>query len=623
MCGISALVNRNDQPVSRALLQNLNEKAIHRGPDGEGVFIENNVGLAHRRLAIIDLTSCGAQPMEKLDNIITYNGEIYNFVQLRKQLEMAGYTFHSRSDTEVILAAYDYWKEDCLSRFEGMWSLVIYDRKRERLFCSRDRFGQKPFHYAIIDNYFVVASEIKQIAALPGFRATWQPQVAFHFLNHGALNYSAETFFEGVHSLPAGHQLVYDLRTHSYTIRQWYEFKDNPVPKKISFPEAAAEFRRLFEQSVVARLQSDVNLGASLSGGLDSSAVCCVMQRLNGKTSHKSISVCWDDPQIDEQPYTDAIISTTGNDSVKVFPDINELHTNCALSRIIYAQDQPILSASYFAEFKLYEAAQTEGLTVMLDGHGADEYLGGYTAFNFYYLHGLLSSANLQHFYRQWKKIALMHTMPLSLFIRNCIELRYKYLFPGIKPFLNQRWAKNYLEKDPALLSSSYDLKHFTLHQLFVCSLPSQVHSADRNSMHHSIEARMPFLDHRLVEFVYNLPDTQKIRDGFSKAILRQALGDVLPEKVKNRQNKLGFPAPEVSWMRRNAAWVNQEITESMANFPGIFNEQYIKSLLASFTKSLPSDYSVLFRLISLNRWAKVFNVSLRSFSWLPLLITA
>lgn len=624
MCGISALVNRNDQPISRALLQNLNEKAIHRGPDGEGIFVGSNFGLAHRRLAIIDLTACGRQPMEKLDNVITYNGEIFNFIQLRKELEAKGYSFQSRTDTEVILAAYDYWKEDCSSHFEGMWSFVLYDRKREVLFCSRDRFGQKPFHYCVTGNYFVAASEIKQITTLPGFRAKANAQVAFHFLNHNALNYSSETFFEHVYTLPAGHQLVYNLRTHTYSIKKWYEFADRKQPGKISFPEAAAEFRRLFEQSIKTRLQSDVTVGASLSGGLDSSSVCCTMQRLNGKTSHKTISICWDDPRIDEQPYMDAIISATGNASVKVFPDMNELHTNCALNRIIYAQDQPILSTSHFAEFKLYEAASAEGLTVMLDGQGADEYLGGYTAFNFYYLHGLLNQAGWRSFYHQWKKLAPVYKVPFSLFLRNCIELRYRYRFPGVLPFLNHRWAKSYLEKDPGLLpgTDSYDLKNYTQHQLFVCSLPYQMHSADRNSMHHSVEARLPFLDHRLVEFTYNLPDTQKISDGFSKLVMREAMHDILPEKVKNRQTKLGFPAPEHSWMRKNTPWVNQEVTESMAEMPGIFNEKYIKSLLASFTKGLPCDYSALFRVISLHRWAKIFNVSLRSISWLPLLIT-
>jgi asparagine synthase (glutamine-hydrolysing) len=614
MCGISAIIHRNDQPVSTSLLHGVNEKARHRGPDGEGIFMGSNFGLAHRRLAILDLTPCGHQPMEGFDQVISYNGEIFNFRRLRTELEAQGYVFKSRTDTEVILAAYDHWKEDCCSHFEGMWSFVIFDRKKNILFCSRDRFGQKPLHYGLTANYFVIVSEIKQMLAIPEFKPECNMQAAFHYLNHGALNYSSDTFFRHVYSLPAGHNMVYNLDTHTYTIKQWYAFREATKPGKISLADAAVEFRRLFEQSVSTRTQSDVAVGASLSGGLDSSAVCCTLGHIQEEPM-KNISICWDDSSIDEQQYVDAIIASTGHTSIKVFPDMNELNTKFTLDKLVYSQDQPILSASHFAEFKMYEAAAAEGLTVILDGHGADEYLGGYTTFNFYYLHGLLNKGEWLDFYQQWRSLPSAQKLSFSLFLRNCIELRYRKFFPGVHPALNPKWAKNYLEKDPGLLpgAQALDMPNFTVHQLFVSSLPYQVHSADRSSMHHSVEARLPFLDHRLVEFTYTLPDTQKISQGFSKLIMRKAMTDILPEKVRNRKCKLGYPAPEQNWMFKNSQWVYKEVTECLNTLPSIFNEKYIRSLLTAFTNGVKNDYSILFRLISFNRWARIFHVSFPS----------
>ena len=611
MCGISAIVDRNNRAVPETLLHAVNDKARHRGPDGGSVFLTRNLGLGHRRLSIIDLRECGRQPMEKYNCVISYNGEIYNFLSLKKELQRKGYTFQTRTDTEVILAAYDCWKDQCDQHFEGMWGFVLYDRQKNILFCSRDRFGQKPLHYTLAGNYFAITSEIKQMTMLPSFRATCNEQAAFHFLNHGALNYSSDTMFEHVFALPAGHNLEYNLTSHTYIIKQWYAFRNQPV-NNIPLDEAAYEFRRLFEQSVRTRLQSDVPVGASLSGGLDSSSVCCTMRNLEERKPQKNISVCWDDPHIDERSYMEAVISATGNTSIQVFPDMNELQLQRTLNKVIYHQDQPILSASHFSEYKLYETAAHEGLTVMIDGQGADEYLGGYNDFNFYYLHGLLNQGGIKDFVQQWKKLSAVCSMPFTLFLRNCIELRYRHYFPGIHPFLNQKWAKKHLEKDPGLLPGRemFDMRSYTRHQLFVSSLPYQMHSADRNSMCHSIEARLPFLDHRLVEFTYSLPDTQKIKDGLSKVVMREALHDILPEKIRNRKTKLGFPAPEKSWMAVNADWVNQEIAENLAALPGIFNEKYIKSLLTSFTKGLLHDYSVFFRLISFGRWASIFNVT-------------
>ncbi len=617
MCGISVIVNTRNAPVPNQLISSMNARIAHRGPDNEGIYHGCNFALGHRRLSIVDTSHLAHQPFQFGEYIIIFNGEIYNHYELRQELHKKGYSFSTRSDTEVILAAYDLWGNKCVSYFEGMWSFVIYDIKKNVLLGSRDRFGQKPFHYGQFGNYFIVASEIKQFMEVPGFKTVLNEEVAFNYLNYEALSYSDETFFEGVRSLSAGHNLEYDLHKHSYTISKWYSFPQARA-KKIDLHEAGEEFRRLFEVSVSTRLNGDVRIGSCLSGGLDSSSIVCMADKLldDHKELHKdllTLSICWNDESIDERPFIDLVSTYTGITNRKIFPGIDELGRQDVLGKIIYHQDQPIPSASHYAEFKVYEAARANALPVMLDGQGADEYLGGYGIFNWYNLQNLFNENRFLSMGQEW--IALRRTSNFSdnEMLRNFLFIKYKQRKPRLASFLNAEWAKQHFGENPYILpeGNKMSMRNLSYHQLFVSSLPHQLHSADRNSMCHAVEARLPFLDHRLVEFSYSLPDEFKISKGLSKVILRQALGSMLPRAIRKRQLKLGFPAPERQWMHSNADWVGEELDASEEVAGKFIDYPKLRESFNSFRANKQQDHSLFFRVISLAKWLKIFNIAI------------
>lgn len=611
MCGISVIVNTIALPVDDSLVRRLNARISHRGPDHEGVYHGTHFVLGHRRLSILDTAHIAHQPLKYREHIITFNGEIYNHRQLKEELLKKGYQFSTRSDTEVILAAYDCWGEQCVSHFEGMWSFVIYDIKKNILFGSRDRFGLKPFYYGRFGNYFTIASEIKQFVEIPAFKAVLNQQVAFNFLNYGALNYSDETFFEGVTALGAGHNMTYHLSTHQYSINRWYHFPDNQVAR-MHIREAAEEFTRLFEESVATRLHSDVKVGACLSGGLDSSSIVCMANRLQPRSANlTTLGVCWQDKSIDEREYIDTVARHTGINSIKIFPEINDLSNTDVLNKIIYYQDQPIPSTSHFSEYKVYEAAGRNGLTVMLDGQGADEYLYGYGIFNWFHTCGLLANRNLVNVAREWNALKRMCSYSDIQVLKTLLYTKYRTGKTQLSPLINETWGREFAKADPLALpqGTRFNARNLSYNQVFISSLPYQLHSADRNSMCHSVESRLPFLDHRLVEFCYALPDSYKISKGVSKMILREGLKDILPASIRERKSKLGFPAPEAQWMKDNASWMMKELDEHADVLGQFVLTAKVKNDFNNAVNSGSSDYAPFFRILSFAKWMKLFNV--------------
>ncbi|HEY0677512.1 MAG TPA: asparagine synthase (glutamine-hydrolyzing) [Chitinophagaceae bacterium] len=612
MCGICAIVNTKDQHADTALIGKMNARIAHRGPDNDGVYSAGNFALGHRRLSILDTGHLAHQPLQYRDYIITFNGEVYNHLEIKEALEAKGYEFCTRCDTEVIVAAYDYWGPDCASKFEGMWAFVIYDPRKNILFGSRDRFGQKPFYYGRFGNYFTIASEIKQFMEIPGFKAVLNQEVAFNFLNYGALNYSDDTFFEGVQSLTAGHNLTYNLSTHSHSISKYYEFPHS-LSSKMDLVEAADEFRKLFTTSVSSRLSSDVRIGSCLSGGLDSSSiVCMVNDLLEGKEDVHTLSICWNHATIDEREFIDEVSNNTRSVNTKIFPDMMELNDEDVLGKIIYHQDQPIPSASHFSEYKVYEAAGQMGFPVMLDGQGADEYLGGYGIFNWYHLHGLLSGYQFGSLKQEWSAVQKSSKFSSNAMLKNFLFIKFKHRRPQMDPFVQPGWGREFLNGNPTLPphDTTLSAKELSYHQLFSCSLPYQLHSADRNSMCHSVESRLPFLDHRLVEFCYSLPDTFKIANGVSKVILREGLKSILPQKIRERKLKLGFPAPEREWLQSNVKWVNKELETESDTLHKFVNSRKLKDNFMQFSRHNHQDHAPFFRSLAFAKWLKIFNVS-------------
>ncbi len=620
MCGISVIVNQYPSKVSPDLLKKMNDRIKHRGPDGEGFFIENNVGLGHRMLKITDLSESNVQPMHFKDYVITYNGEIYNYRLLKKELQKSGYYFATDTDTEIILAAYDKWQEECIHRFNGMWSFVIFDRKRNKLFCSRDRFGIKPFCYTIFEQQLFLASEAKQFLSIDNFQLRMNSRITYAFLVDANMDASEETFFENVNNLPAGHNLHYDLNTHSLRIDRWYNLNPAVSSNSISFQDATYYFNELFSEVVSDHLHSMVPVGSCLSGGIDSTVMVALAKK--NSTNISTFSSCFLSSQANEINYIDAAVNYYQVTNKKVFPDINELLDDNSLRKMVYYQDQPISSGSFFSEYKVFEAVANEKVKVILSGQGADEYLAGYSEGYYIYMKSLLKKGEFINFFSELVNLKANENFSRSTFLKNFLaqfqslqNLKRAFINPSGLPsvrlsILNTNWRKT-IEADisDSERKNYKDLRDISIDATLNYSLPHQLHSEDRNSMLHSIESRVPFLDHRLVEFCISLPDSFKIKNGARKVILREAFKNLLPPEIYNRHWKLGFPGPEEPLFTNNSEEIKQLFKKQVDEFPQIFSPNLLTYYQSYLDKKTPYD-SIFFRVLSFGTWAKQFNLA-------------
>jgi asparagine synthase (glutamine-hydrolysing) len=530
----------------------------HRGPDGEGEFTAEGVALCHARLAIIDLTDGGRQPFSSEDGELQllHNGEIFNYIELRRELESLGYRFRSRTDTEVVLAAYERWGEDCVARFNGMWAFALWDGRRQRLFCSRDRFGIKPFAYRWDGQRLVFASEPQALRADP--RTTFEPnlRVVRDFVEQGYTDHRDETFFAGVSQLPPGNSLVLD--DGGLRVRRWWHLTPAAPPA-----DPVAAFRELFVDSVRLRLRSDVPLGTALSGGLDSSAVAVAIDHLLRTEveaarpvgdRQETFTIYFADPGHDERPYADAVAERIlSRPHQLTFSDVELVE---ALPDVVSAQGEPFGSSSIAAQWFVMRAAGRAGLKVMLDGQGGDETLAGYpTTTRAYRFADLLASGRLAPLARE---LRAAETTASGL----AQALITPFLPAGARWRLRARRGRSDLLLHPrlrgrpdvpdTLVGGPFDDRlraqyHVILSQL---GLPELLRYEDRNTMAHSLEGRVPFLDHRLVELLYGLPAEELYDRGTTKLVLRRAFADLLPPAVRDRRDKLGFVTPEQRFLR-------------------------------------------------------------------------
>ncbi|MGZ6539674.1 MAG: asparagine synthase (glutamine-hydrolyzing) [Bacteroidia bacterium] len=547
MCGIAGIFNRISF-VTEDHLKKLIAPIVHRGPDDYGIWTHDNkkVGFGHRRLSIIDLSQNGRQPFHRQDLklSITYNGEIYNYLEIKAELENAGGKFYSATDTEVILVAYHAYGVDCLKLFDGMFSFAIWDENRNQLFCARDRFGEKPFHYYHTEDIFVFASEIKQFWSY-GVEKNIDSDKLRRFVNFSEVMNDAEpekTFYKGIKSLKASHYMVIDpaLRV---SIKSYWSLDPITVNKDISFSEAADTFLSLFNESVKQRLRSDVTVGSSLSGGLDSSSIVYTVNKnfLEKGQQQYTFSARFKNYEKDEGEFIDELISKLNNIKRQdVFLDIDEFDQD--ISDIIYHQDEPFQSASIFAQYKVMQLARKHKVTVLLDGQGADELLGGYETLYVDYLKQLFHNQPGRYL-NEVKDYNAMHGSKygrVDLYEKDTVTLKLK------------RAAKRLLHKPQAVPNEFFSgvLKYY----ITGSQLQQLLRYADRNSMAHSVEVRLPFLSHKLVEFVFSLPDQYKLSAGWPKYILRKAFDKKLPDKITWRKNKVGFETPESRFLGTETA---------------------------------------------------------------------
>jgi asparagine synthase (glutamine-hydrolysing) len=567
MCGIAGIINKNGAPVDRGLLQRMTERAKHRGPDGVGYHLLENVGLGHRRLAIIDLTDGGSQPMHSGDGrlIITFNGEIYNYLEIRDELRRRGHHFATGSDTEVVLAAYAEWGADCVQQFNGMWAFAIHDRRRQRLFCSRDRFGVKPFYYIDTDRILAFGSEIKQLVDLLPER-TANTEVMHAFLISGLTDYSEDTFFQDVRKLLPGHNLLVDLQSGAVECRQYYRVQamdlHDATPEEIE-----QRFLQLFESSIEFRLRSDVPVGVCLSGGLDSSAIAMLAApRYQSRSCQPfcAITAISTDPENNESRYAKQIVERAGLRWLSVTPTPGDFVK--AMPDIAYHQDEPILSPSPVMQYFVMRAARENGVTVLLDGQGADEALLGYQYYFGMYLRSVCRDNGVVAGLRALRSAVAQNT-------RLSYGSALKYILGIATPqlrYMRDRLAAAYLHSAPPLpqilcdqAASVSGLRSFQSQEISANTLPPLLRYEDRNSMAFGVETRLPFLDYRLVELCVGLSMDYKIRDGWTKWVLRRCMTGIVPEAIVWRKDKIGFEAPDAAWMGAEESQLRRTIMSS------------------------------------------------------------
>jgi asparagine synthase (glutamine-hydrolysing) len=607
MCGIAGFFDARE-PATPARLRAMTDRLVHRGPNAEGLVLFDtrsgttwtdagasrahfDLALGHRRLSILDLSDAGLQPMVSATGKqwVIFNGEIYNYVELREELKGLGHSFHTGTDTEVLLAAYVQWGIGCLRRFNGMWAFALWDATRRELYLARDRMGVKPLYYAHGPDWLVFGSEIKALLAHPRVARRPNPAIVYDFLSLRLADHTDETFFDGIQRVPGAHYLVFRPGAAPRVERYWdaqpafgLDASDREEAQAID------RFKELFDDAVRIRLRADVPIGTCLSGGVDSSSIVVTANRLMFDELHldralvgdrqRTFSACFEDARFDERPFIEKVIAATGASSHRVFPSGDRLWHE--LPALVAQMDEPFHSTSQYSQYNVMRLVRESGVTVTLDGQGADELMAGYPTYHSVMLATLLRTGRMVASARE-----AMATLRMSGRGRGGAELlartAYSLLPAAITTPMRTAIAPYFTSYSPEGRSLQVirselheqhgdrrlawlDARGATMHDLgkrlyadvFQFSLPCLLRYADRNSMAFSIESRTPLLDYRLVEHIFSLPLSMIVRDGWTKWVFRRAMEGQLPPEIQWRKDKMGFVTPEGVWLRDGKAHI-------------------------------------------------------------------
>lgn len=605
MCGISGIINFNQQEVQEDDLRLMMYNIKHRGPDDEGIYIHNDVGLGFVRLSILDLSSAGHQPMFSNDGrfVIIYNGEVYNYIEIRDELKEK-YEFKTGTDTEVILAAYQEWGEECLNKFNGMFAFVIYDTKTKEIFGARDRFGIKPFYYYQDQNKLIFASEIKSILPLLNNREV-NDKVVYNYLLFNRTDHSEETFFKDIKKLKHGYS--FKISNDKFSQNRWYNLSEKIAKNKYFSAEA---YRELFKDSLKLRLRADVPIGVSLSGGIDSSSIVASLIKDFDLLELNTFSAVFDkSEESDESEFVDEFRPMVKN-MYFTSPDSDSFFEDFEI--FIDAHNEPIADTGPYIQFKVMELA-SGFVTVTLDGQGADEQLAGYHYFFGSYYIELIKKLKLFKFLGENIQYLTKHKSSdaLKYFIYYLLPSSFQnkissQIYPSISSsFFNSHKDNQEINKmlyDPKNLNDLL-VRHFEY------KLEHLLKWDDLNSMHFSIESRVPFLDHRLVEATLSTPSYQKISKGETKHILREALKDILPEKITQRRDKKGFTNPREKWFRTEKF---RDYIFELINSDSFKNRGYFDSKIANKQYKLHLEGKIdvskeIWKWVNLEIWFRKF----------------
>lgn len=647
MCGIFGLIFKSQSvPIP---LKHATQIIRHRGPDDSGYMLwskegglrlladedtsedskslhsldilkeneEFKLAFGHRRLSILDLSPQGHQPMVFNNLTICYNGEIYNYIEIRERLKAVGRIFRTQSDTEVILQAWEEWGEDCLSYFNGMFAFLIFDSLSQKIYAVRDRFGVKPLYYTQNPTYLSFASEIKQLRVLPEYKFELEEKIAYEYLRFGFIDHSEDTFETQIKQVMPGHIFCYDLDSGSLIKKQWYKLKIKNFEG--SFEEAKFKFKELLKDAVKLRLRSDVPVGSALSGGLDSSAVVCLMDEVlkenpDSDLTLQTVTSSSQIPEFDETKYAQIVNEKVKAKSHQVFPDFEMLKEE--LESLVWHMDYPFGSTSQFAQWKVFEGAKKAGLIVMIDGQGADEQLAGYGGNDLFLYSGLWKNFKLDKiltesnaYKKQYGSLpkgflisGLLNNLPRS--INNLLpsKLQFKY---GPK----QSWLNHENRSDFSWYAET--LRESLTNQIQIAPLPALLRYEDRNSMAFSVESRTPFMDYRLIEFCLSLPEEFIYLKGERKTILRAALRGTVPDEILDRKDKMGFVSNEEYWLKNEGKdWFEDLVRKDVDDLDETFFKKeevfkYFKSLQAS---QIPFEYDA-WRILNFKLWYNQMKV--------------
>ncbi len=666
MCGIVGILSKHH--FNSFLIKDMLSTIKHRGPDDEGfIFMSDNkiiiaggndtpdkvwtsnlpyspknhinslenlkfkVALGHRRLYILDLSPAGHQPMcdETQQVWIVFNGEIYNYLELREELKQKGFKFITNTDTEVLLNSYIEWGTDCVNKFNGMWAFAILDLRKNILFLSRDRFGVKPLYYYKDSDYFAFASEIKALLKCPFIKREVNYEAVFDYLVFGWEEQGEEGFFKGIKELKAANNMIFNLDTYEFKIYQYYQLsyfdkfeKYNPEKEK----KYASDVRELIFYAVRLRLRSDVKVGSCLSGGLDSSTIVCVIDKILQKeslsqvgNSIKCFTASYNNDKIDESRWAKIVVENTKSEWIKTFPTDKELLED--LEDLVYTQEIPFCSTSIYAQYRVMKIASEHEVRVLLDGQGGDELFTGYIeyfptfyrelvkSFDFRSLLNEItninnSSVDLKNILKMFLKSELIECLKFLGLTNILVFLirKFKYKIALLQSDFCKKFSYRIKEKQEKIPNNLN--QH--LYQLITdYNLKTLLKYEDRNSMRFSIESRTPFADDiYLIEYLFKIPSVYKIRNGYSKYILRQAMKDVLPEEIRKRVDKIGFGTPEEKWLKYNRKFIEEILTQSkilkeITNIKMLFNELNSGKIF--------KEKNMLWRFLNLSLWYEIF----------------